>query len=230
MKQIKLFLLLSITILTQSCINDDIIDDTVNEKFTFNNSIIELTVNTTYQYSTKYTDNVGNVKTPTVTWTSSNPTIISVSNSGLITALTEGQATITASVTFLNGTITSIENTITATTTFVDNNGQNEKKGTIRTTSSYSLTGSFTLKEIPNTNNLELLIDSNYNASSSLPGLYLYLTNNPNTINGAKEVSKVGVFNGAHKYIITNTGINDFSHLLYWCKPFSVKVGEAEIK
>ena len=55
------------------------------------------------------------------------------------------------------------------------------------------------------------------------------MTNNPNTASGAKEIQKVTVFNGAHKYIITNTKINDFNHLLYWCKPFGVKVGDGEI-
>ena len=85
------------------------------------------------------------------------------------------------------------------------------------------------LSEIPGTNNLELKIENNYKASTSLPGLYLYLTNNPNTIANAKKIQKVAVFNGAHSYIIENTSINEFSHLLYWCKPFSVKVGDGEI-
>lgn len=222
--------LLVFTLVFQSCIENDIINDKVEEKLSINNPIEEITINTTHQYSTKYTDNVGDIKAPQITWVSSDPNIISVSQNGLITALTEGTSTITASTTSDTGRIVSVSNTVTTTDQMVDNTTPQEKTGTIRTTSSYTLTGTFTLKEIENTNNLELIINDDYRASSNLPGLYLYLTNNSNTVSGAKEISAVSKFNGAHTYIIKNTGINDFSHLLYWCKPFSVKVGDAEIK
>ena len=89
---------------------------------------------------------------------------------------------------------------------------------------------SIILKEIPNTNDLELIISENYKASERLPGLYLYFTNNINTVANAKEIQKVTVFKGTHTYIIKNTGINDFTHLLYWCKPFGVDVGNGETK
>ena len=74
-----------------------------------------------------------------------------------------------------------------------------------------------------------LVLSMTLTACSSLPGLYLYLTNNPNTINGAQEVGEVTIFSGAHSYSIPNTGINEYNYLLYWCKPFSVKVGEGKI-
>ncbi|CAL2101609.1 putative lipoprotein [Tenacibaculum sp. 190130A14a] len=221
--------LLVFVFLFQSCIDNDIINDTVEEKLSINNPIQELTINNTYQYTTKYTDNVGNVQAAQISWNSSDPAIISVSSTGLITAFTKGTATITASTTSSNGATLSTSNTVTATEDMVDNSGPKEKTGTIRTTSSYTLTGTFTLKEIPNTNDLELIVNDDYRASSSLPGLFLYLTNNSNTVSGAKEISAVSVFNGAHTYTIKDTKINDFSHLLYWCKPFSVKVGDAEI-
>ncbi len=72
------------------------------------------------------------------------------------------------------------------------------KSGATVTTSSYVLTGDFTLSEIQNSKNLDLQIAENYQASTSLPGLYLYLSNNPNSINGALEVRPVSTFNGAH--------------------------------
>lgn len=222
--------LLAFVLIFQSCIDNDIINDRVEEKLSFDNPIEQITINTTHQYSTKYTDNVGSVKTPQISWSSSNPTFISVSQTGLITALAEGTSTITASTTSETGQTVSVNNMVTATTQMVDNNTLQERTGTIKTTSSYTLTGTFTLKEIANSNNLELIINDDYQASSSLPGLFLYLTNNENTVSGAKEISAVSTFNGAHTYIIEDTKINDFSHLLYWCKPFSVKVGDAEIE
>lgn len=92
------------------------------------------------------------------------------------------------------------------------------------------LKGGFIITEIPNTNDLELKIDDTYETSDRLPGLYLYLTNNINSIANAKEIQAVTVFEGAHSYILKDTGINDFTHLLYWCKPFGVVVGNGEIK
>ena len=228
MKQLSI-LLLSIFLL-QSCVQDDIINDRVDASFSITNPITEITLNDTFQLTTKYTDNVGKTVTTNITWSSSNEMIATVSNSGLVTAVAQGQATIMASIVSEEGETITDEIVVTVAMDQVDNNTTQEKTGTIRTTSSYVLEGTFTLREIPNTNNLELVINDNYRASSSLPGLYIYLTNNPNTVNNAKEIEAVRVFNGAHTYIIEDTGINDFSHILYWCKPFSVKVGEAEIQ
>ena len=105
-----------------------------------------------------------------------------------------------------------------------------EKSGTIATTSSYVLSGTFTLSELENSGDLRLSINDDYVADTALPGLYLYLTNNPSSIANALELGPVTVFNGAHQYTISDTGINDYSHLLYWCKPFTVKVGDGEIE
>lgn len=198
----------------------------IAERLTINNPITELDADTnqTHQYTTTYTDQTGQTQTPQITWSSSDTNIASISSTGIITANSIGSVTITASVT-LNGNTTTDQDTITIT-----GSTPKEKTGTIKTTSSYPLSGTFTLKEIPNTNDLELIVNADYNASTALPGLYLYMTNNPNSVGGAKEIQKVAVFNGAHTYIIKNTGIDDFNHLLYWCKPFSVKVGDAEIK
>ncbi|WP_272151465.1 Ig-like domain-containing protein [Tenacibaculum aiptasiae] len=198
----------------------------VAERLTINNPVTELDADTnqTHQYTTTYTDQTGQVQTPQITWYSSDSNIASVSTTGLVTANSIGTVTITASVT-VNGNTTTDQSSIT-----IKGSAPKEKSGTIKTTSSYALSGTFTLKEIPGTNDLELSINADYNASTSLPGLYLYMTNNPSNIGNAKQIQKVAVFSGAHNYIIKDTGIDDFNHLLYWCKPFSVKVGDAEIK
>ena len=98
----------------------------------------------------------------------------------------------------------------------------------INTTSSYALTGDFTITEDGN-GGINLVFADNYNASTALPGLYVYLTNNPSTTTGSLELQKVQTFQGAHTYSIPNVGVNDYSHVLYFCKPFNVKVGDGEI-
>ena len=102
------------------------------------------------------------------------------------------------------------------------------KSGQITTTSSYALSGDFSLTA--ENNDLVLAFDENYNASTALPGLYIYLTNNPSTISGALEIGKVQTFSGVHSYTIPNVDINEYSHVLYFCKPFNVKVGDGEIE
>ena len=57
---------------------------------------------------------------------------------------------------------------------------------------------------------LELQFASNYTASSALPGLFIYLSNNANTNGDALEIGPVTDFSGAHSYTIPNTGILDY--------------------
>ncbi len=199
----------------------------VQEILSINNPVnqLDLNGNKTHQYTTTYTDVNGQVQTPQITWSSSDTNIATVSNNGLVTAIGTGNVTITSSTTGANS------QTISDTTSIeVINTGSVQKSGTL--SGSYSLRGTFTLKEIPNSNDLELSINSDYNLSNGVPGPYLYLSNNPNTVigNGSKEISSVTTFSGAHKYIIRDTKINDFKYVFYWCRPFGVKIGTGEIK
>ena len=104
----------------------------------------------------------------------------------------------------------------------------NEQSGSIRTTSSYVLSGDFVIRDNGN-GGITISFVDDYEASTALPGLYVYLTNNPNTTAGAKEVGKVRVFNGAHEYTVDDASLFTYSHLLYYCKPFNVKVGDGAI-
>ena len=101
-------------------------------------------------------------------------------------------------------------------------------EGEIRSTSSYLLQGGFRYEH--NGEHLVLQLDNNYKADRALPGLYVYLTNNPTTPQGGYEISSVAVFEGSHQYNLpVFIEIMDYKYILYWCKPFSVKVGDAVI-
>lgn len=213
--------------------NQDVIsfEDTVRvvaiaERLSINNPTETLDINKTYQYTTTYVNNTGVTDNNiAVSWTSSNPSVLTVNSNGLATAISGGNAVITASVTSTTGTQITDSDAVT-----VNSGTLQAKSGQLQTTTFYVLKGGFTITEIPNTNDLELKIDDTYETSDRLPGLYLYLTNNINSIANAKEIQAVTVFEGAHSYILKDTGINDFTHLLYWCKPFGVVVGNGEIK
>lgn len=211
------------------CVGDDFIDDQVQERLSFDNPITEIQINGSHQFDVTFFNNVGQSETTEIQWSSSDTNVATISQTGLLTAISEGETIIGIQATLENGTSISEEQAITVTTEPTQDDDPITKSGIIVTTSSYTLTGDFTLSEITDSEHLDLQVANNYQASAALPGLYLYLSNNPNSISGAFELGPVQVFNGAHSYEINNTGINEYKYLLYWCKPFSVKVGHGEI-
>jgi len=96
----------------------------------------------------------------------------------------------------------------------------------LETVSSYQLEGSATLRL---DNGLKLVLSDDFVTTNALPGLYLYLTNNTSTISNALEIGAVKKFSGGQVYDVpTNTGLQDYSHVLFYCKPFVVPVGKGE--
>jgi len=176
--------------------------------------------------------------TDTSTSTSETSTMTADSETSTLTTDTETSTmtteTETSTMTTDTETSTMTTETETSTTTIDNNTGTGIVlapqfyEGEIISTSSYILEGNFRYEH--NGTQITLSLDENYRASTSLPGLYLYLGNNPNTVNGAIEIAKVTVFNGAHEYILPpSIELADYKYLIYWCKPFSVPVGEGTI-
>ena len=209
---------------TTPILTDEIEVDVMVNTFKINNPITTLDVDASHNFTTLFTDANGTVKTVDLIWTSSDSSIIRVNASGIATALKEGNATITVTTVGTNPILTS-QTTINVPIAIK----KSSKSGTIKTTSSYLLEGDFTLEEIGSS--LVLKIANNYKASTALPGLFVYLGNNPNTISNAYEIGAVTTFNGAHSYTLpSNIKLSDYKYVLYWCKPFGVKVGDGEIK
>lgn len=207
-----------------SCIGDDFVFDEVEPMVIITSNLETLALGSSFQIEAKYLDNVGIEQVLPKNWSSSAPEIISVDQSGFITALTTGQAVITAEL-ILDDMI--LEDQITVTVAEETSQSAIIRTGVIETTSSYRLQGNFSLEKIGD--NLVLDIDETYETTSALPGLYIYLTNNRNSNSGALEVGEVAVFSGAHSYTLPDdVGINDYQYVLYYCKPFSVKVGDGE--
>lgn len=225
----NLLLFIAFISLLSACIGDDIIEDEVAERLVITNPLDSIRIDTSYQFEATFFNNVGQMEERTINWLSTDEEILSIDANGLATSHAIGDVTIIASVTLDDNTTldTDIPLTITENETVISE-PDNERSGQIQTTTFYILEGDFVLRA--EADELVLEIAENWQASSGLPGLYLYLTNNPNTTNGALEIGKVEVFNGAHSYTIPDVGINDYSHLLYFCKPFNVKVGDGEIQ
>lgn len=225
MKFVSLLLVLSLIIAVESCVKNDYIDNSVEPTLRVMNKIDSLKLNTSYQFNATYYNNVGKQELIAMDWISSDTAVIKITKAGVATAAKAGKSTLTASFQTGNKLVKDNFTVMVGQETVIQ---ENNKSGSIKSTSSYALTGDFTLKA--ETANLLLAFAQNYNASTSLPGLYVYLSNNPNTIVGAYEIGRVSVFKGVHTYTIPNSiGINDYKYLLYFCKPFNVKVGDGLI-
>ena len=204
-----------------SCIGDDIVDDFVEPQIRFIVSVDTIGVGETTQLEVQFFNNVGIPEQLPISWSSSNDEIAMVSQEGLLWARQKGEVVITASAEY-NGQSFKEDKIIVVDEETVET--PTERSGSLQTTSSYSLQGDFLLT--PTENGVNLAFADNYETDDVLPGLYIYLTNNPSTVRDALVIGEVTVFKGEHNYQIDDVNLNDYSHVLYFCKPFNVKVGD----
>ncbi|MBT8231197.1 MAG: hypothetical protein HKO66_12530 [Saprospiraceae bacterium] len=207
-----------------SCIGDDFVDDAVEPELRITTLVDTIRQGDSFQFEVMYLNNVGQQENVEVSWNSSNNSVLTIDQNGLANAVKTGNVIVTASYESDNSIIEDQIEVVVGMETVINNI---TRSGTIQVTSNYILKGNFTLSE--NNDGLLLEIDESYEASENLPGLYIYLTNNPSTTAGAFEIGAVTVFEGTHSYDIPNSvQLNQYSHVLYFCKPFNVKIGDGE--
>ncbi|MCG8326751.1 MAG: hypothetical protein MI974_03645 [Chitinophagales bacterium] len=221
----KKYLPLLLIALMYGCIGNDYLMDEVEPELRISASLDTIAINSSFQFEATYLNNVGQEETVPLNWESSQNGIINIDENGLATATNTGQSTISVTYESPEQVYADSVTVVVGETSVVI---EDDRSGSINTTSSYVLTGDFTIEE--NGSGIVVTFANNYQASSSLPGLYLYLSNNPNSIANAHEVGMVDVYIGAHQYNISEVGINEYNYLLYYCKPFNVKVGHGEIE
>ena len=224
MKQFA-FALIAFSILLTACIKDDIIEDFVEPTIRITSFPDTLLLNSEFQFEYVYLNNVGIEEMVDAEWSSSNPQVVDINQSGLAIAKTLGSVVIEITYSSPNGSWTDQVLVNVGNTTVA---GNTDKGGSIQTTSSYVLEGDFSITANEGSITIEFFED--YKASRALPGLYVYLSNNRNVITNAFEIGKVETFEGGHSYTIDDIGINDYQFLVYFCKPFNVKVGDGVIE
>lgn len=209
-----------------SCIGTDFLDDAVAPELRLAPLPDTIALGDTVDLRAAYFDNLGREAAATVVYVSADPGVFRVTDAGRGVGVAAGQTTLSAEVTADGETLRE-----TATVTVADAPvvlpAIREASGAIATTSSYVLAGDFTITE--EDGGLTIAFGDDYVADRGLPGLYVYLTNNARTNVGALELARVETFAGAHAYRAEGLTLDDYSHLLYFCKPFSVKVGDGEI-
>lgn len=209
------------------CVGEDIVMDEVDPEVRITNAITNMQINSTWQFEYMYLNSAGMDATPDeVIWSTSDAFIATIDENGLARAQNYGAVSITLSATEGESeTDTTITFQVTDDLTVVN---QGVRTGSIQTTSSYVLTGDFEVSI--DDGSLTIRFSSDYVADQNLPGLYVYLTNNPNSPAGGYEIGPVTVFDGAHSYTIPGIDLFDYDYLFYYCKPFKVKVGHGDIE
>ncbi len=222
LRALAFFLLMPIL---SACIGEDIVEDFVAPELRLTTPIDSLTVGDSHQFTYSFFNNIGAEEEVAVAWSSSNPDVLLLESNGLATAVAPGTAAVTIRYEEMGQAVADTRDVVVTTDEVIVQ--EETRSGRIGTTSQYLLEGDFTLRS--EEGDLVLEIAGDYRADTDLPGLYVYLTNNTGSVQNALEIARVTTFSGAHEYRISDTGIDDFSHVLYFCKPFNVKVGDGEI-
>lgn len=155
-----------------------------------------------------------------INWVSSATNILSINASGLATANAQGTAMITAT----HGNITS--NTFAIA---VNAAQATQRTGTFVSLNGYSVNGMVSLIQPSGGGNLTLQFASNFQSSSG-PGLYIYLSNQANSVAGGVEVSKLNSNSGMQTYQVpAGVNLNTYNYVFIYCKPFNVPFGRAQL-
>jgi hypothetical protein len=223
-------LIIPIFFVFTSCIGDYYIDDFVEPTLRLSNSLDSIAVGDSFQLSYRYFDNAGReTSLDAVTWNSSDPDKIAITSTGLMTGVAIGKSTISISA-MIDGLSISSQQEVTVGANTVVTEQTTKKSGTLRSTSQYLLNGSFTLEEQED-GTLLLSFGDDFVATTALPELHGFLSNNANSFQGALDLGATTIYKGAHSFVIgPGVGIDDYKFLTYWCLPFAVKVGDATIE
>lgn len=225
-------MLLFVAVLFTGCIGDDVIDDYVQPQIRITNPILEIEAGTNYQFEVSFLNNVGREESVAPVWASSAPELLTIDQNGLATGVAEGAATVTVAFEDEFGETASRAYNLEVGASTVIVVEPMFRTGRVETTTFYDLEGDFTLAELPEEEegDLKLSFGDDYMADNGLPGLFVYLSNNPNSTSGAFEIGEVQTFSGAHEYVISGIDLAEYRFVLYFCKPFNVKVGDGAIE
>jgi trimeric autotransporter adhesin len=181
---------------------------------------LELSPNTSGNVIATARDAAGNAITGvTFTFTSANPSIATVSNSGVVQGVAYGTANITA----MANNIMSLP-VPAAVVRSANFNGP------------FSAAGLVKIKVVNGV--FRLQTGAGFSVSTGAPDLRIYLSNNTNSITDAIEVATLGQRTGAQDWAIpsVNTagqtvmlGFNNYKYVLVWCKQFGGSYGLATL-
>lgn len=159
----------------------------------------------------------------TISWKSSNANVLSISASGVATAVAAGSAQVTATV---EG-IVSLPFDVVVTSP----NNTSKRMGSFKGNSSYNVQGTATL-ELQG-NNLKLVFGSDFRSSNG-PRLGVYLAKNaPGVLTASNSVSlgELKSNTGTQEYNVpADVKLTDYDFVVVYCIPFNIAFGFAKLQ
>ncbi len=153
-----------------------------------------------------------------VAWESEDINVAIVNQDGLVSAIREGTVRIIASSGNARGFF---ELTVGTAMSF-------SRSGMFEGLNGYRTSGSVTL-DANNDGSITLNLGNDFSAQNG-PGLYLYLSNSSDGVAGGLEIAALRNTRGADSYDLpSNIELDDFAHVILYCKPFGVGFGTAEL-
>lgn len=204
-------------VLLTGCIGTDLVEqETMPARIAITTRADGIRVGDSYQFQAQYFDELGNIVDADVTWSSSDPAVISIDASGLAMANSEGSVTISA---MANGAVDMV-GVIAGENTTVP---RNERTGTFQGNRDYEVSGTFTLSDA--TGELQLTFSEGFSTSNG-PGLFVYLTNSASSTTGGVELAALQSNTGAQTYNVGNgVQLGTYDYVLIYCKPFGIAFG-----
>lgn len=153
----------------------------------------------------------------TITWTSNNESVITVNSTGTINAVSEGIASIVATIDGVVSASLKIEVK------------SNIKKGVFSGSGSYTVTGTASLF-INENDDLILEFSNDFSVSSFGVAIYVYMSNQNNSVAGGVEIQQL-LKQGGQSYNITNINseltIDSYDYVIIHCKPYNIPFGQS---
>lgn len=231
----RTFIFLLPLFLHLSCVGTDYIDDpTIPVRLVISPRIDSIEVGQTVQFDAAYFNEFGQEVQTAVTWSSTDPAIVSIDQAGKATGQAVGPVKIIATAEKAADTL--VLNTAGVTNSANLRTGKFQKAG-----SSYNVTGDVRLEKQPD-GGLKLFFQNNFSASAG-PSLYVLLANHrngsytvtpgSNAVNGTSAQitpTRLTVFSGEMTFDVpSGIGIDDYDYVVLYCTLGPV-FGFAELK
>lgn len=179
------------------------------------NDTNKLFKNEQYQFEAEVLNGFGVKINSPISWSSSDSTVLAISNTGLASAIAQGVASITATSDGVNSTPLQL---------VVLEGANGRRSGSFQNENGYSVSGSVEMRP-GSGNNFELSF-SNFNCQPG-PALYIYLGN---STTAGIEIEELKQLTG--DFIVplpTNIQLNDYQYVLIWCKSANAAFGSARL-
>ena len=176
-----------------SCIGTDVLEAEVfPERVQITALADTIKVGESFQFDAVFFNTSGEVEETNLDWESLDNNIVAIDQNGIATAVEAGETKI-----FVHAGLVTDSVMVTAGAVTVSGNAD-ARTGTFVGLNNYNVSGTFSM-ELVGESSVRLSFDDNFSTSNG-PGLFVYLSNNENSVSGGVELGELKSNRGAQNY------------------------------